>query len=84
MNRDIIPQHCRLHQQDTGDISLLKKKVLYVERMKLSNDKAIICQRSRLKSLNPLEIGVGKEGISTRASFFIISETVIDDQRLYE
>lgn len=51
MNGDIIRKHCRLHQQDASNISLLK--VLYVGRRKTSNDKPIICHCSRLKPVDP-------------------------------
>lgn len=38
----------------------------------------------KVKASRSIEIRIGKEGISTRAWVFIISETVIDDQCHYE
>lgn len=82
MNRDIIPKQCRLHQQEASDISLLK--VLYVGRRELSNDKLIICHHPRLKPVDPWESELEKRAFLHQQGFFIISETVIDDQCHYE
>lgn len=76
------PKHCRLHQQDARDISLLK--VLYGEREEAIQWQTYYLSLFKVKASRSIEIRIGKEGISTWARVFIISESVIDDQCHYE